>query len=688
MRARLLAACAAGVVVAGGFALAPGAQAINTPSFGPSALLRCEVVTGSNCGQNVEAEVKVDGDGNAYASAIAGVPGGVNLWKRSSGETTFPFVGMPDALPAGVTPATGVAAGGGDIAVAVAPERNGNGKFNVYLSSLSLASTTVATSRDGGETFSDNYASTAPIAVVDRQWLAAEGPETLYQIYRDESHVVWIQKSTDGGATFGLPAPVVTDPMAALIATNPATSGSRFSNVWRDPVSGNLMIAVVNRADIAESFYAGHQPPVADPTGQLPPAAAAHRIWLNVCTPSLSCTTHDVYTEPDPQTRVDADFPWVTTDAAGRVYVSYTTTQGVFLAHSTDGGSTFGSPVRADTPSSQWRTVFPAIVAGDAGRVGVAFFGAATDSLDDATAAWNMYYAMSVDGGDSFTQVKASDEPAHVGSICLRGLDCDLPSPVGHPGNRDLAEVVTITLDTDGMPIIAYPATQRHSQATGTGVSVIVKQAAGERLVTSSAPVSAIDEIVPAEVTFGSLAPATLHLDGSVPVGEVERVNAFASGNQGPVLTTDAPAGPVKLQHTTRNGNPGVAPNPLLAFFSYRGALKLDDASPSADVWMVAPDGVAGPINVNVELFVDGVPRYGQSTPTGGWDPISFPVTLGPTPTLVHFALPAITATATEGVTLQFGVETAASSEQHLVELLYGDPGFDSSFGITAAFPV
>jgi hypothetical protein len=687
MRARVLAAGMAGALIAGGIALVPVAQALNPPTFGASVLLRCEAVTGSNCGQNVEPELKVDADGNAYVSAIAGVPGGVNLWKRAAGTTTFPYVGMPDAFPAGLTPATGVAPGGGDIAVAVAPERNSDGNYNVYLSSLWLGSTTVATSRDNGATFTDNYIGTVPNTVVDREWLAAEGAETLYQIYRDNNHIIWIQKSTDGGATFGVPAPVITDPMAALIATDPATAGSRYSNVWRDPVSGNLMIAVVNRADIVESLYAGHQSPVGDPTGLLPPAAAAHRIWLSTCTPDLTCTTHDVFTDPDPQTRIDADFPWVTTDAAGTVYVVWTTTKGVFVARSHDAGTTFGAPVRVDTPAAQWSTVFPAIVAGDAGRVGVAFLGTASDSLDDANAAWNVYYSLSLDGGDSYTQVQASDEPAHVGSICLRGLSCDLPAPAGQPGNRDLAEVVTITLDTDGMPIIAYPATRRQGQPIGSGQAVIVKQSAGDRLVASSAPVTAIEEITPPVIDFGTPAPTALHMDGSLPVGEVERVNAFASGTGGPVLTTAVAAGPIKLQHTSRNGNPGVAPNPLLAFFSYEAPIKLVDPAPTVDLWLVAPDGVLGPINFNVELFVDGAPQWGQSTPAGGWDAVDYPLTLGPTPTLVHLTLPPIDIEATKGITLQFGVDTPASTEQHLVELLYGDPSYASQFDLTAAFP-
>jgi hypothetical protein len=43
-----------------------------------------------------------------------------------------------------------------------------------------------------------------------------------------------------------------------------------------------------------------------------------------------------------------------------------------------------------------------------------------------------------------------------VGSICLRGLDCDTPAPAGNPGDRDLAEYSSMYHDPLGAVNILY----------------------------------------------------------------------------------------------------------------------------------------------------------------------------------------------------------------------------------------
>lgn len=51
------------------------------------------------------------------------------------------------------------------------------------------------------------------IPSVDRQWIAAYGPQTVYLTYlqlllpgANATNVIFVQKSTDGGKTFGPPA--------------------------------------------------------------------------------------------------------------------------------------------------------------------------------------------------------------------------------------------------------------------------------------------------------------------------------------------------------------------------------------------------------------------------------------------------------------------------------------------------
>lgn len=658
------------------------------PSFGASVMLRCEPVTGVNCGQNVEPDIKVDGDGNAYVSVQAGVPGGANLYKRPVGDTKFHFMGMVDTLPAGLTEATGIAPGGGDTSLAIAPVKNAAGFHNVYVASLSAASTTLSTSRDGGVTFEKNYASTAPIFDVDRQWLAAEGAETLYQMYRDGNRVLWIQKSTDAGSTWSAPLPMVSDPTTAAVATNPAGTSSRFSNLHRDPVTGNLYLVFVNRATAEESVGANAGVSTAQ----------RHRAWLAKCDASLACSVHDIYTDPDPSVRFDAVFPWVGTDASGRVYAAWTTTNGVFVATSTNGGTTFSTPVRADTPSpAGWKTVFPALVGGSAGRVGVAYLAAVTDSTDNAAAVWDVYYAFSADGGATFTQVKASDQPAHENSICLRGLQCDIDELLGANANRTLTEVVTIAIDADGMPIVAYPVSVRDGQPLSAGFSALVKQTGGDRLLAGVTTTPTQIEDTAGPVVFGPVAATTLHFDSPARAGNVDTARSALTVHPDPSMTEDAPSGAeTKVQSigTTPVGNRRFGANFLLAYFATGEPVKVQGA-PTVELWLSsAGDGGVVPLRLGVQLFTaegvaDGDPHilYDGNPAVANKQPLIFDVTVGPTPTKVSLVLPAVDVEA-DTLIAQFSSQRglADPTKAETATILYGSIEHDSTLSAPMAF--
>ena len=675
----------AAILMLAGLSVPGRGSAATPPAFGASVLLRCRALTGTNCSQNIEPDVKIDGEGNAYVSAITGVPGGVNLWKRTAGGTRFGFVGMPDELPAGLTRTTGLAPGGGDVSVAVAPVRNTSGRYNVYLASLSAASVTVSSSRDGGATFKKNYAATAPIGDVDRQWIAARGAETVYLMYRDGAKMLWVHRSDDGGKTFSPPHPMLTNPQAIAVAGTPVSTAARFSNLIVDR-TGGIYLAFVTEATPVASVYANAVPGPA--VSSLPPdrrPEQRRRLWLARCTFKLSCSDVVLFTAPDPQTRLDAVFPWITSDDAGNVYVVYSTTEGVFLLRLGRVGNVVSGPVRVDTPPGPaWRTVLPAVIAGSPGRVGVAFIASQTSSIDDATSTWNVYYAFSSAFGQAgtFTQVLASDQPNHVGSVCLRGLYCDVPVP-GFEGDRSLAEVVTLAIDADGMPIIAYPASVRDGKTLGGTQSVLVKQMSGDRLIDGLIGTPSPIE-PPPPVTFGPPVAQTLHFDSALPEGDPEQVRGFLAPDAGPILSHSAPSGAVKIVKTSALGNPAVAGNPFLAWFALAGPVKVT-ATPVVDVWLSMP-GVESvtPLRLSVELFADGVPSLGHTGPSG-FVPFTVDVAAGPAPARFHLILPAVDVIALDRLTLQLGVELPQTSSQPVAAVVYGSSRFDSILSVPVA---
>jgi hypothetical protein len=453
-----------------------GARAEDTAFF-PSVELRCRPVTNGNCSQNTEPDVKVAPDGSAYVSAIIGVPGGTNFWRRAAGDTIFRYVGMPEYVERlsnrGVTP------GGGDTAVAIAPVANQNGFHNIYVASLYAAGVTVATSRDGGSTWTTNLLG-APITA-DRQWIVADGANTVWVAYRDfpRGAVAVVARSDDGGTTFGAPVPVYEQDDQSRAAF----FSSRWGSLFMDPSSNALYWPYTTVGEMNEAIT-GAIP-------QNPTGVRRHVVRMAVSLDGGRTWTNHTVHNADPSTRVDAVFPWAAVDAGGNLYAVWSTTTAVYLSRSTDQGSTWTTPVRVSDPSV-YATVLPAVIGGRDGTVDVAYIGTTSSSVDDESGEWHVWFAQSLDGGATFSHARASDQPVHVGSVCLRGLGCDLPAPAGQPGDRALAEILTITIDADGMVLLASPYDFRNGIKRGSTQSLLIKQRAGTRSVDSIAPIIGI----------------------------------------------------------------------------------------------------------------------------------------------------------------------------------------------------
>src|SRR2546426_465522 len=200
-------------------------------------------VTGYNVGtscpnnartcQNTEGEpqIRADRAGNFYGSSenvfcvIGGLCGGTFAWRSNDNGQHFTTLTPPNSVSAG---RPGISPAGGDTDIAVAPDKNTNGLYNVYVASLQsnppLLNIYVSTSTDAGASWTINPTS-ASVAGDDTEWIAV---------------------SIDGGNTF-------TD---YTVYNNPNTNvdyGHQFINVSVDS-AGNLYAVYTDDHNIYYSF--------------------------------------------------------------------------------------------------------------------------------------------------------------------------------------------------------------------------------------------------------------------------------------------------------------------------------------------------------------------------------------------------------------------------------------------------
>jgi hypothetical protein len=145
--------------------------------------------TGTTCPgnagcSNVAAEpaIRADGAGRFFGTSENGLLSGTVAFRSTDNGLHYTTLVSPDSLSA--TSDTGFAPGGGDTDLAVAPDKNSSGFYNVYAASLSLANIDVSTSTDGGASWTLNPVTT-PETADDREWIAADTNNRVCISYPD-----------------------------------------------------------------------------------------------------------------------------------------------------------------------------------------------------------------------------------------------------------------------------------------------------------------------------------------------------------------------------------------------------------------------------------------------------------------------------------------------------------------------
>jgi hypothetical protein len=443
-----------------------GVRAAQSTSGGPFTFTNFElgaapgtVCPGSADCTNGAAEpaIRADATGTFYVSSELGLTAGTLAWKSTDGGLHYTALTSPDQIS---QTAGGIAPGGGDTDLSIAPQANASGFDNVYVATLSLANVTVSTSQDGGKTWSKNVLS-ATIPIDDREWIAADQATKVCVSYHDVATFnIDVNCSFDAGAHFTQVGSAIDVSHAFLIDDN------EIGNLAIDPrnhVVYQVFSAIANAAEAA-----------------LP--SSFHAVWIAVSRDGgQTFTDNTVYVNPNTAVSYGHQFVNVSIDRAGTVYVVYTDNHNLFYSFSTDGGETFTGPVQVNQGPSA-TAIMPWSVACDPGQLNIVWYGTSffdgTTAPDNypASAAWYVYFAQNRNAavaGSKFAQAAATPI-VHFGGVCEGGVTCT--------GNRDLFDDFGIAVSpTTGLASITYSDDQPGNSGSDDHTA-IATQTAGPKI--------------------------------------------------------------------------------------------------------------------------------------------------------------------------------------------------------------
>lgn len=335
------------------------------------------------------------------ANLVTPASGQSYMWRSTDNGTTWKPLGLP--MADGVGP-RGLGQGVSD------PDFAMDSKGRIYFTDLeALGSASVSWSDDDGATWlqGNDIAASFGGAPVDRNWLATHGTDVYFMgnYFTGGENVI---KSSDGGITW---SKVGTSPCSQEFITNK---------------DGALLIGCPTGIAVSTDGGAHFE------ERKVPGASSKLRAMTS---PAL--------------------------DTAGNVYITWANETGVWLAGSPDLGKTWWPTLRVSEPlfpNGAGTQIWPWVVAGDAGRVAVDWYGTnSSGGPGKATGEWFVYQT-TVLGADSTTPTlyagQVTPTPIFKGGICQNGTTCQADPTSA--GDRRLGDFFEAAVDQQGFVDVVY----------------------------------------------------------------------------------------------------------------------------------------------------------------------------------------------------------------------------------------
>jgi len=378
----------------------------------------------------------------------------------TDGGDQFHMIGTPPRGQLGTVQA------GGDCALAVGQQLNAGGNYTLAYTGLGpLSGFSTATSPDRGRSLATSPTTVGTIPAVDRQWLAFSDANTVYLNYNSTPFNKEVQKSTNGGLTYG----------TAVVAAN---EGGRI---------GQIRVIPKSVTGTGQDFVYF---PYSTPTG------------VKIALSQDSGVTYSQCLAVDAGIDPTAGFVVADHDNQGNVYVTYAekgggrdtyltairfadfkNCKGTGVASKNNTNPGFTPKLRLNRGGIE-TTVMPWVAAsGEPGKVAVSFYGTREVGDPDSSAfkaTWFVYVTQVLNAFDpnpAVAQVQASTHPFHYDSICLNGLGCNVTG-----GDRSLVDYFTMEYNrgTGGLNIVYSQAAKRPGDAAGVvAAPAVVTQIAG-----------------------------------------------------------------------------------------------------------------------------------------------------------------------------------------------------------------
>jgi hypothetical protein len=444
----------------------------------------------SGASGGTEPQLAVAPDGTRYAITGANTTassGTVRVYRSSAaGGTWTPTAGQM----------TGVRVTGPDVdAVA-----SSTGRLVVLEEDSAALSLVVNYSDDRGRTWT---ASTGPsqLADQDRPWLAAGPANKVYLLFHNgfssnATHNMFVETSTDGGASFGTPIPITLPGDAAWADLQCADSGGP-SALLVNRRSGQLYAVWGSRHGALGGC--GVQPPT--PFTLVP----ADRVWVATSATGAAgtWTSHLAVDANATSQVVGMQLSPASLDTKGNLWLAWNTPPhgfpddsgaGISLRYADPSLQHWSAPRSVVTPRQPGH-LLAQLVAGDPGRLGLLYL---TGRTSAGTTRWYAQAAVvtgAMGANPAVSTTTLSTIPSYRGTAtALEGSGCDpSSSPVAFIENNPVtcprgADVIGIALDRSCRVLVTWPSLSPESNAT-LGVSVdatwVATQTGGPRLCTT-----------------------------------------------------------------------------------------------------------------------------------------------------------------------------------------------------------